>query len=222
MKWGEWRRRCDVTLGYFWPDSNKHFVASLVNPNRQHRCACALAPSAGQELNCWECVCMGQGRRAKPSQSALHNKITVTPRSVPYFLFSFLTQRSRNGWHYKAEWKKSFKGRIFKMKKCLLSLTSKLCEALSYPFSSFNPLCAGKTVVQAKGQQSGRQIRSWRSLECRKSKRLLHTHVHTHLFWYTNTWVHRFLKMLPSKALYVWHFTSEMCWMVVNKVNRAS
>lgn len=103
----------------------------------------------------------------------------------------------------------------------LNSLMSKSCKASSYPFSSFNQLCAGRTVVQAKRQQRGRQIRSkghW-SAE-RANNCCTHTCVHN-LFWYTNTWVHWFLEMLPSKALYVWRFTSEKCWMAVNKVNRS-
>lgn len=104
----------------------------------------------------------------------------------------------------------------------LNSLMSKLCKASSYPFSSFNQsaLCwqdsgVGKTAAEWEADKEQR------SLECRKSKQLLHTHVRTHLFWYTNTWVHWFLEMLPSKALYVWRFTSEKCWMAVNKVNRS-
>lgn len=110
---------------------------------------CALVPSAGQGLSCCdECVRGGREQNEPECQSALYPKTPLIPRSLPCFI-TFFNQRSRNGRDSKAERNKTLREDIKneKNEKNPVLMSKARCRALSYPFSSFNPIWAGGTAA---------------------------------------------------------------------------
>ena len=159
---------------------------------------CTLLPSAGQRLCCWQCACeWGRGRRENQRVAAIKSPQHLGPGPSLFF-----TERNRNGRDSKAEQNKTLRGEyFFKGKnKTFFQTLLPARRSLGHCHIRFLHLAQFVLAVEwTKRQWSGRQIKSWRSLEAERGSIMAPARAHT----YADTLGNGFISFLEIPAFWV-------------------